>query len=280
MKEICIREKDTENINSTDFKVSILLTQNGFSYSVFHVETKRYYSLISKVFDEKEDFCKSVSGFLDTENVFTNRNDGINVVYSCRKSTIIPEALFEVDKINEIFSLNFELDDNEIVKYRILPKSGNVILFAVKKDLLDLLNNKLANYNLYPQTYSFLENHYTTNKLSENATQSKMFVQVFEDFIELVVFDNGLVRFYNTFNYKTNNDILYYIINVFENLKLSQTETSIGFSGFIETDSLAILNLRKFISIVYFESQNIDYKYYYKFQEIAPHYFYNFLNIC
>ncbi|MBQ5458811.1 MAG: DUF3822 family protein, partial [Bacteroidales bacterium] len=75
------------------------------------------------------------------------------------------------------------------------------------------------------------------------------------------------------------NDMLYFIVNTFEQLGLSQEECEVAFSGFIDQDNLAIIHLKKFVRTVYFESINRDYKYFFRFQEFSPHYFYNFLNI-
>ncbi|PLX06423.1 MAG: hypothetical protein C0596_18325 [Marinilabiliales bacterium] len=179
-----------------------------------------------------------------------------------------------------MFALNFNKTEDEKILVCNMPKSCNVLIYSVNKNLYSEISKHFPLMSVFPQSYSFIENHYQKNKIAEDSDIGKMFVQVFDDFIEIIVLKESELKFYNTFSYKTNNDILYFIINVFEQLKLSQTETSIGFSGLIETDNLTILNLRKFVQIVYFESQNPYYKYFYKFQETAPHYFYNFLNIC
>jgi len=145
--------------------------------------------------------------------------------------------------------------------------------------LYKMLESEFGKFTLIPSSHSFIETNFTKNKVSENKDKTKVLVQIFGDFAELLVFDNSEIILFNTFSYKTNNDLMYFVINVFEQLKLSQEDSEIVFSGFVETDSLAVLNIRKFIAQVYFQSQNPDFKYFYKFQEIAPHYYFNFLNV-
>ncbi len=279
MKSLCVKDKDTENINSKELKLSILFMQDGLSYSIYHTETKRYYALVSKTFENLVDYTANILQFIIDESLNKDFQE-VNVVFANHKSTIIPEALFQEDKKEEIYSLNFELSKNTEILSSYLPKSGNIILFPVDKTLLQELRKIYGTCNLMSQSHPFIENHFVKNRIAEDSVSAKLFVQVFDDFIEIIVLKKSELIFYNTFKCKTNNDILYYIINVFEQLKLSQSETTVGFSGFIETDSLAVINLRKFVSVVYFESQNTDYRYYYKFQETAPHYYYNFLNVC
>lgn len=277
MKNICIKSK--EIINYNDYKLSILITQDGLSYSLYSISENKYYSLVSKTYQNKKDYLKEFDEFISEEKLNYDKFNQVNIVTANNKVTIIPSVLFNDNDFKSIYNLNFEHDNNVNIFYSKLQKSSTTIIFSVENILLDSLNKHFSNYNLFSHSIPFIEINYTKNKVSENRDKTKMFVQVFESFIDILIFENENLLLYNTYTYKTSNDLLYFIINVFEQLKLSQEDTEVSFSGFIETDDLVIINLRKFVKLVYFESQSLEFKYFYKFQETLPHYFINFLNI-
>ncbi|MDD4148821.1 MAG: DUF3822 family protein [Bacteroidales bacterium] len=279
MKNLCIRDKDTENINPDDLSLSILISRDGFSYALYNKEPKRFNALVSQACDNMEDIAAEFREFVINEKLNLGKYQKVNIVIADHRTTIIPEALFQNSKINEIYNLNFFPTPERVVKFSKLDKSGNYLIYSVDNDIIQVLDELFTEYSLFPQSHSFIESHFTDNKLSDSPLGEKVYVQVFHDFCDILILKDSAVVFYNTYTYRTNNDLLYYIINIFDQLKLSQENAKLVFSGFIETDNLAVLNLRKFVSQVYFESQNTDYKYFYKFQETSPHYYYNFLNI-
>ena len=257
--------------------LSILISQDGLSYSIYDIDDKKVQALVSMQFDVNKD--DEIRKFIEDEGLKDAQFENINVVYATRNVTIVPDAIFDENSAESIYALNRKISPDDEIRYSRLPKSQTVIVFAIEKEITSLLDELFARYNLYPQSYPLIETGLTKTKISEKPNRQRMLVQVFENFFEILVIDKGQIVNYNTYNYKSANDMLYFIVNTFEQLGLSPEECEVAFSGFIEQDSLTVIHLKKFIRTVYFESINRDYKYFFRFQEFSPHYFYNFLNI-
>ncbi len=255
-----------------------MISQNGLSYSLYSIDENRFYALSHYSFIEKENYISEIDHYFSSENLSHKDFHSISIIYANSKNTIVPEVLFDKTNYESVYRLNFTQNIDEEIKFSSLPKSKNNILFSINKNILELLDKHFNSYKLFPQSHFFIETNFTSNKISDKDENCKMYVQVFDDFIETLVLKDSKILFYNTFNSKTSNDILYYIINVFEQLELSQESTAIIFSGFIDKDNLAIINLKKFVRLVYFESLNSSYKYYYKFLDNIPHYFIHLLS--
>lgn len=256
--------------------LSILITQDGLSYSIYDIDNNKVLTLVSKQFSANANRCEEIKQFLSDEEVL--QFDNVNVVYATKSVTIVPDAIFEESQAENIFALNRRIADDEKILFSKLPKSQTVLIFSAKKEIVELLDSLFDKYSIYPQSHTFIESGLTRTKISEKSNSPRMFVQVFEDFFDVLVIDKAQICNYNTYGYKSSNDILYFIVNTFEQLGLPQEECEVVFSGFIEPDDLAVIHLKKFVRNVYFESINRDYKYFYRFQEFAPHYFYNFIN--
>lgn len=259
--------------------LSILITQDGLSYSIFDINDNKVQALSSRKFSTTINRYKEIEDFLAEEKVLDIQFDSIKVVYASKNVTIVPAVIFDEENAHGIYALNYKPNNDCQICYTKLPKSEIVVVFAIENELKATLDKLFAKYSLYPQSYPFIETYLTKTKISEKPNRQRMLVQVFENFFEILVIDKGQIINYNTYNYTSSNDILYFIINTFEQLELSQEDCEVDISGFIEPDNLAAIYLKKFVRTVYFESINKDFKHFYKFQEFAPHYFYNFLNI-
>lgn len=257
--------------------LSILISQDGLSYSIYDIDDKKVQALVSMQFEANK--ADEIRQFVESEGLKDVQFENINIVFATRNVTIVPDAIFDENSAESIYALNRKISPKEEIRYARLPKSQTVIIFAIDKNIVALLDEMFPRYNLYPQSYPLIETSLTKTKISEKPNRQRMMVQVFEDFFEILVIDKGQIANYNTYAYKSSNDILYFIINTFEQLGLQPEECEIAFSGFIEQDDLAVLHVKKFVRTVYFESLNSDYKYFYRFQEFSPHYFYNFLSI-
>ncbi len=257
--------------------LSILISQDGLSYSIYDIDDKKIQALVSMQFDVNK--ADEIRKFIEDEGLKDAQFENINIVYATRNVTIVPDVIFDENSAESIYALNRRISPGDEIRYSRLTKSQTVIIFAIEKEISSLLDELFPRYNLYPQSYPLIETGLTKTKISEKPNRQRMLVQVFEDFFEILVIDKGQIVNYNTYSYKSANDILYFIVNDFEQLGLSQEDCEVAFSGFIEQDSLTVIHLKKFIRTVYFESINRDYKYFFRFQEFSPHYFYNFLNI-
>ena len=257
--------------------LSILITQDGLSYSIYDIDDKKVQALVSMQFEVNK--ADEIRKFIEDEGLKDAQFENVNIVYATRNTTIVPDAIFDENSAESIYALNRRISPDDEIRYSRLPKSQTVIIFAIDKEITSLLDGLFPRYNLYPQSYPLIETGLTKTKISEKPNRQRMLVQVFEDFFETLVIDKGQIANYNTYNYKSANDMLYFIVNTFEQLSLSQEDCEVTFSGFIEQDNLTVIHLKKFVRTVYFESINRDYKYFFRFQEFSPHYFYNFLNI-
>ncbi|HOZ30360.1 MAG TPA: DUF3822 family protein [Bacteroidales bacterium] len=279
MKNVCIKDPDSTNYDNKKLNLSILFTQNGLCFSIKSVDDNKCLVLYSTIFSSRRKSLAETETFLKSENIVSKDYNSVSIVIVDPRQTIVPSALFSPGAEKKLWKLNFEPNVTDIICYSFLEKSDNYIIYPINKGLRTIIDRFFPVNKTFPSSYSFIEKHFTRNKLFENQNNERMFIQIFENYFEMLVLNKSGIRLFNVFQYSTSNDILYYIISVFDRLKLIQTETEVIFSGFVESDDHLIINLKKFISQLGFESQSNEFNYFYRFQEIAPHYYYNFLNL-
>lgn len=277
MKLADIKDKNIDYYEKSNLELSILFTGDGLSYSLKVQNEMRFVALKSFAFEKGTDYFENCRRELD-KIPMDSKYFETRFIISDNRQTIVPDAIFnEADSI-DYWNLNFKSDDKSEINNFYLPKSQTRIVFSVNKGLKQIFDSCVSKNSVIPSAAPFVEFNFKRNRLLDNPEKPRVYVQVYDGYAEILVIENYTIKLFNTFNFNTQNDLLYHVINIFEQLRLPTKTAEIIFSGFIDTDSLAVLNLRKFVGSVYFESQNIGLRYYYQFQEIPPHYFFYQLN--
>lgn len=277
MKLADIRDKNIDYYEKSNLELSILFTGDGLSYSLKVQNEMRFVALKSFVFEKGTNYIENCRRELDNI-LMDSKYFETRFILADNRQTIVPDAIFNDADAIQYWNLNFQKDDKSEINSFHLTKAQTQIVFPINRDLQQVIDLCASKKSVIPSAAPFIEFNYKRNRLIDNPEKARVYVQVYDGYAEILVVENYSIKLFNTFCFYTQNDLLYHIINIFEQLRLVPKTSEIVFSGFIDTDSLAVLNLRKFVGSVYFESQNIGLRYYYQFQEIPPHYFFYQLN--
>ncbi|MEA3448872.1 MAG: DUF3822 family protein [Bacteroidota bacterium] len=198
-----------------------------------------------------------------------------HVVYYSRDVLMLPNAFVEGEKLNDVMQFHYP---NVVDKSLVLSEFPNqeyklagLVDEPMHKSLTDILRPASVELSAAALVKSAL-------KYNNPKQPDAVFVQVWDSFAEMLVFSNGSPRLFNVYNWKKSNDLVYYVLNLFKQLVLDPKTCPVMFSGWIEKNDLALIQLNKFIKHIYLETLNPDKSYSYQFQDTRPHYFVNFLN--
>lgn len=269
--------KNKNNIIDDNSILSILIAQNGLSYYIWS-ENNNIIEEISFVNckDDTKDFLKS---FLLENNLLNKNFKKIICINANNKSTIIPNELFINKEKELIFSTNFDYNkENEDILINKCQQTKNIILFSIDKNIYQYIKESFQTVEFYSSAYSFIENSYLINKVSQERERTKVFLQFFFNYFEIAIIKEEKLFLYNTYKFKSDNDIIYYVMNIFDQLKLSQNESEIMLSGLIDKTNSAVFMLKKFLRLVYFSPIDTSIRYNYHYTEQQPHYLFYFIN--
>ena len=114
---------------------------------------------------------------------------------------------------------------------------------------------------------SFIYKHQSTVlieqilKLEKNATKAKMYVNVSPNNFEIVVIEDSSLKLYNTFEYKTKEDFIYYILFTSEQLEMNPENFELIFTGDIDSKSELYTITYKYIRFVFFAKRMDNFKF-------------------
>lgn len=160
-----------------------------------------------------------------------------------RKSTIIPEALFDSTNIKDQLQFSVSLNsDDEVLVDEIQPIQA-VNVFAVPESIHQLLSNHFSNLEIHHSSTATVSYLLASR---QNYNEKRVSVIVHESYFEIIVTQDTQLLFYNSFNYFTDEEFVYYILFVCEQLNLNPESTNIYFAGNILEDESGFTLVSKY----------------------------------
>jgi len=268
---------ETLDINSTEnYELSIQVSPDGLSYCLLDSVRNKFVLIRSFGAEENKYFnSEKISELLHQDDFLTKRYKKVNCVMPSLKFTLVPSPLYDPGKKDEYFTFNHNLEEDNIVLVDKTSDPDAFLVFAVSRSISQVMNSYYPGVYLHHHIKILLDQTSTTRK---SVPGNYIHVHVERDFFNLIIFNNNVLQFCNSFVYRNISDILYYVLNTFKNLDIKQEET-IFLSGLTEkyddlssTFSLYIRNLK-------FAEPSGNFTFSYVFNDAELHRFINLFTV-
>lgn len=223
----------TSITDKTYKKLAIQVALNGLAFCVFDTLRDQPIVLQHIHFDSFQRSGKVEDLFA---NVFREHPelkhsyDEIVIIHSNNLSTFVPTALFDEEFLGSYLQYNTKVFETDFFAFDALPnyEMNNVYIPYVNMnnffiDQYGSFDYKHANSILVPQLLN----------ISKNSDERKMFVHLSESHFEIVVVQNKKLLLYNSFDYKTPEDFIYFVLFTAEQLQLNPEQFKLELLGSI-----------------------------------------------
>lgn len=268
---------ETLDINSTEnYELSIQVSPDGLSYCLLDSLRNKYILMRSFGAEEGKYFnAAKISELIEHDDFLKRRYKKVNCVMPSSKFTLVPSPLYDPGKKSEYFIFNHNPDEDSIILSDKIADPDAFLVFSVSKTLSEVI---MANYPaIYPHHHVkiILDNSVAARK-TINGNYIQLHIE--RDFFNLIIFDNKILKFCNSFGYRNNSDILYYVLNTFKSLDIKQEET-IFLSGLTERYDDLSSDFSLYIRSIKFSEPAGNFTFSYVFNETELHRFLNLFTI-
>ena len=268
---------ETLDLNLTQsYYLSIQVNLNGLSFCIYSPVQNKYIALVHKNIKQLEfnDYLNFIEKEISENEFLQNSFKSVRLIWVSNKNILIPEHLFSKENIKSHFEFVQKIDEYDELHYRNINIINTVSIFTIPYQVANIFANEFKNIKFYNQQDPFLNHIY--NKYTG---LGKLFVNVNKEFIDVAVIENGSLLLYNNFLYKSEMDIVYFVMNVYNKYQNDSGLTDVVLSGFIDKKSDSYLKLKEFIPHIKFEKLSEDFSYSYTFKKIPNHSFINLFNL-
>lgn len=227
------------NLSITDKtykKLSIQVSLNGMSFCVLDLLSgqpllleKIHFESIQKNINIEELFENAFSQY----SILNKEFDEITVIHNNNLSTFVPTALFDKEFIGSYLQYNTKVFETDFFTFDELSNYEMNNVYIPYVNINNFFIDKFGSFD-YKHSSSILVTKILD--FTKNRDDRKMFVHVNTTHFEIIVAQNQKLLFYNSFDYKTPEDFIYYILFTAEQLQLNPENFKLELLGAVSKE--------------------------------------------
>ncbi len=196
------------------------------------------------------------------------------ISYVSTKTVLIPDRYYDEREKYTYLNALTTLEPLEKAEMTDLPLLNAKVIFPLSVDTKDLINSHFKHVQIDNAVVSLLKKY---QEIAAKIRNKIVFLNLRLTFIQITVFEGSELLFYNAFKFNSSRDILYFVLLVFDQLKLNREEVPLMISGKIEEDSEVYMLLYRYVlNLVMMSVPKIS-NHYSVFADVSPHYYYDVL---
>ena len=196
-----------------------------------------------------------------------------------QKSTLVPVPVFERGKEYLLLGLNCSLNGDDLVYSDKLKQVDALNIFAVPSDLKRFIVAQFPLAEFHHYSTSLLEGIMLDTKKTGD---KRVVLNVHASYFEIVIAEQKSLLFYNTFRYQSAEDVVYYLLFVFEQFNINSENIRLTITGELDKQSAIYALLYKYVRNISFGERPATLKYAAKLDTIPKHFFFSIysLQLC
>nr|WP_315187752.1 DUF3822 family protein [uncultured Flavobacterium sp.] len=218
-------------------KLSIQVSLTGLSFCCFDTLNNTVSSFNEVHFDTFHKSTNIEDLFADAFRDFPELKDSydeILVIHNNNLSTFVPTALFDENFLGSYLQYNTKVFETDFFAF---DEIQNYEMNTVYIPYVNINNFFIDQFGTFDYKHA---NSILVSKLliaSKNKDDKKMFVHINSGHFEIIVVQNQKLLLFNSFDYNTPEDFLYYILFTAEQLSMNPENFSLELIGKIDAES-------------------------------------------
>ncbi len=270
---------ETLDINTTQsYHLSIQVSLNGFSFLILDTVRNKYVALKNYPLDKQKGIPEDQLKDIFKKDEFLSRKyKSSSYLFITDKSTLVPSPLFNKEKIKEYLMFNQPLEEHDKIFYNVIKNAGFYTVYSIPVNICEILDKQFPEIKSCHQSVPFIEQILLKNQ--PGGFDHSTFIHITPGIFDIAVSRSKKLMLYNQFRYRNENDFIYFVLYIFEQLKLNPEKTLLLLSGEITKTSKYYESVKKYIKSIRFEKRDSQFTYSYTFNQIPEHTFIPLLNL-
>jgi len=262
---------ETFDINKTSsLHLSIQASLDGFLFSVLEPFSLKYLALKRYQFEQvasSDIHFEQIQEILRQDPLLQQTYHGVSCIQVDNRSTLLPAALFDKSQLKSYFVFNHTLNDLDELRYNFLKQIDAYLVFPMHHEIANLYLKSWVNAVFFHQATPFISEVIHTGSLAGKAVH----IHFSTGHFDIVVTNEKELLFHNNFMYRSDEDLLYFILFVFDKLELDQRSTPLLLSGELDKFSDRPALLKRYFRNLKFRTSPAEFKYPHAFEAIQEH---------
>jgi hypothetical protein len=266
----------TELGGLNNHQLIVELSKHHFSCLVVTAQLHIVAFELFKLDEEELDFDDLMMEIMRESRLLDKSYTETKVYANSPFAVLIPAGQFNKQIAEDYLSVSFGEAHRQVMRYdELSAEMGIVTAFRLDEEVPEQINRRLI----------MVEFHHVFSKMAEHLLQQdnkatdKIKVQFYYKHIIVGVMKNSQLHLVQFFNYQTPEDVLYYLLNICQQLGLRTAQVVLEISGMIDLQSALYNELNKYFANIAMEEVNMK-NLPQDFHHYPPHYLSPFFNLA
>ncbi len=260
--------------------LSLEISSKTFSYCILDIDRYQYRLMESYEFHSPvgmDAFLHIIEEIVSGNEFLVSDFERVTAMYVSPQSVFIPSDFYQEKEKDNYLGFNHLVENGSITCSDKLHILDAYAVYPLPASLKHTLDNLFEKYRLRHFSSALIES--VLYDIRYGGCEADMFIHVQNQYFEILILKEGNLVYFNSFEYQTWDDILYYLFYVIEQCNETAENINLLMIGQASMDSSLYKNLKPYFKSVDFGRRSDLFKYDDVFDEIPHHYFYNLLNV-
>jgi hypothetical protein len=240
---------------TSQYSLSIRIDPDGLSFSVYSHLISGYIGIESLTLQNSMAFQSAESAkvlFSDQLNRFLNQHTWILkpfrhtcIIVNSLNYTLVPHALYDPLQKETYLEFVHSQVESGIFHDHFLNSAEAWVIFSVHKSINEIIDRYFNSARILHHAGAMIESILPRYRHSEQ--RNPVFVNIRTGSFDIIVLRDGKMLYCNSFNWKANEDLVYYLIFVLDQLDLNPENVPVLLAGNVETSSGLFELLQRYI---------------------------------
>lgn len=246
------------NIDQTEYNaLSIQVSLSGLSFCILNTHTNTFSFFKHTKFDKKlnpSDVLDQLVHHFNTQTQLQQTFKTVTVIHDNELSALVPKPLFNEEHLADYLKFNSKILRTDYITYDAILANDSVNVYVPYININNYLYERFGEFEFKHFSTIVIENILA---LEKHSLLTKMFVHVCNNHFEIIVLEQNQLKLYNTFEYSTKEDFIYYILFTAEQLQLNPEAFPLVLLGHISnSDELYNMAYKYVRNISVIDTQN------------------------
>jgi hypothetical protein len=200
---------------------------------------------------------EALRSFFDATPEFQTKFDKITVLHNNNLLTFIPSVLFDEQYIGSYLQFNTKVFESDFYTHDVI---SNYEMNAIYIPYININNYLIDRFGSFDYKHSFSILVKKVLDFSKNIDEPKLYVHCQENNFQIIAAKNQKLLLFNTFEYKTEADFIYYLLFTAEQLNLNPETLHLKLFGRVSKESNLYQIAYKYIRNIslFFDNNNLE----------------------
>lgn len=223
----------TTNIKNitTNQELSIQVSLSGLSFCILQRDSNTIVQIKHVTFDKKLnpfEVLDQIKHLFNTEKNLQNTFKKVQVIHINELSTLVPKPLFNKDNLADYLKFNSKILKSDYITYDAIDLNDSVNVYVPYVNINNFIYDLFGSFTFRHFSTILVE---TILSVEKHVEAPRVYVNISAGHFEIIITENGNLLIYNTFEYTTQEDFIYYLLFTTEQLQLNPETLQLVFIG-------------------------------------------------